>query len=201
MPLRKAYLAATALVAVAGFAGLAAAQSSHSHVLNLRLPDGSVEQIRYQGDQVPQIRLETQPMAFAVLSPIADDFAPLAELQQISAAMDRQAAALLQQAEAGPMMSAFGANGPMAVDFARLPPGASGFSMVSTSTGNGVCTRSVQYRSLGDGKAPQVVTHTSGDCGSAARSAAPSAPAVAIPTAPSGDDPHLVQAAYTTAQR
>src|SRR6185437_5983089 len=91
MPLRKAYLAATALVAVAGFAGLAAAQSSHSHLLNLRLPDGSVEQIRYQGDQVPQIRLETQPMAFAVLSPIADDFAPLAELQQISAAMDREA--------------------------------------------------------------------------------------------------------------
>lgn len=201
MPLRKAYLAATALVAAAGFAGLAAAHVERSHVMSVRLPDGSVEHIRYQGDQPPQIRLEAEPAQVALLAPMAADFAPFAALEQISAAMDAQAAALLQQVEAGPMMAFDGASGPIAVDFGRLPPGASGFSMVSTSSGDGVCTRSVEYRSLGDGKAPQVVRHSSGDCASSAASPAVEQGAPAAPVAASDrDDPHLVQAAFRTAR-
>ena len=76
--------------------------------------------------------------------------------------------------------------------------------MVSTSTGNGVCTRSFEYRSLGDGKPPKVVSHASGDCGGAtgaAPAAHSGAPAAAIPVAPNGQDPHLVQAAYRAGER
>jgi hypothetical protein len=202
MPLRKAYLAATAMIAVAGFAGLAAAQSKNVHVMTVRLPDGSLEQIRYQGDAVPQIRLEAEPAAFAVLAPSADGWSPFAELERISAGMDREAAAMLQDAQAGPALGLYGANGPIPVAFGRLPPGASGFSMVSTSSGDGVCTRSVQYRSLGDGKAPQVVAHASGDCGGSASGPATHSvsPMTAAPIAPTtGEDSHLVQAAYRTA--
>ena len=104
MSLRKTYLAATALVVAAGFTGLAVAQARNTHVLTMRLPDGSMEQIRYQGDQAPQIRLEAEPTAFAVLAPTAFELAPFAELERISAAMDREAAGLLQQVEAGQTM-------------------------------------------------------------------------------------------------
>ena len=48
---RTAILASAVALAIAGLAGTAAAHSINSHVLDVRLPDGSVEHIRYVGDQ------------------------------------------------------------------------------------------------------------------------------------------------------
>ncbi|MBV9554962.1 MAG: hypothetical protein JO032_19460, partial [Alphaproteobacteria bacterium] len=41
------------------------------------------------------------------------------------------------------------------------------YELVSTVTGNSVCNRSVEITSMGNGAAPKVVTHTSGNCGAA----------------------------------
>jgi hypothetical protein len=178
-------------VAVLGVAGLAAAASNDAHVLNLRLPDGSVEQIRYTGDTPPQVRLAQPAPAFIVYNPFA-------EMARISAAMDRQEAMMMQQASS--LQAVAGPHGLIQVDVSHLPAGVQGFSMVSTLSGNGVCTQSVQYTSTGDGEPAKVLTKTSGDCAAAPRAqlgmgAAPvpaRAPAPAM--APKGS--RLIQASY-----
>jgi len=165
-PLRKAVLAGAAVIVLAGVTGLAAAQIKNAHVLDVRLPDGSAAHIRYVGDTPPMVSFASAPMAFSALSPASDPFgpqSPFAALQRISRAMDHQAEATLREASAQ-SRKAFAGPDMMQVDVGKLPPGAQGFSMVSTMSGNGVCTRSVEYRSLGDGSPPQVVTRTSGAC-------------------------------------
>ena len=164
-PLRKAILAGAAAIALVGVAGWAAAEIKNAHTLDVRLPDGSLAHIRYVGDTPPTVSFAPAPPALSILSPTSDPFgagSPFAALEQISQAMDRQAEAMFREASAQPGLF----TGPdlMQVDVGKLPPGAQGFSMVSTMSGNGVCTRSVQYRSLGDGKPPQVVTRTTGAC-------------------------------------
>ncbi len=62
-----------------------------------------------------------------------------------------------------------GPGGLTQVDMGRMP------------AGSHFCARSVQIRDMGDGKAPQVITQTSGDCGAAAPNAA--APGVSAPKA------------------
>jgi hypothetical protein len=164
--LRKAILAGAAAIALVGVAGLAAAEIKNAHVLDVRLPDGSLAHIRYVGDTPPTVNFAPAPMALSILSPASDSFgpqSPFAALESISQILDRQADAMLREAAT---QSALALTGPdlLQVDVGKLPPGAQGFSMVSTTSGNGVCTRSVQYRSLGDGRPPQVVTRTSGTC-------------------------------------
>src|SRR5581483_2176962 len=82
------------------------------------------------------------------------------------------------------------ADGVGTANFANLPPGATGFSMVSTANGSGVCTHSVEYRSVGDGKPPQVMSPTSGDCAGTQEPAA-----LAGPTDRSAEG--VTHAAYT----
>ncbi len=158
---RTALMAGVAAVAVAGFSGWAHAQSPQVHVMTVQLPGGGVDVIRYTGDVPPQVVLANGPAAVAEAAPLPSLFgpdSPFAELQRISAAMDRQAATLMQQT------AAF-ANAPlMQTDFANLPPGTQGFSFVSTMSGNGVCTQSVEITQNGNG-APHVVRHSSGNCG------------------------------------
>ncbi len=194
-PLRKAMLAGAAAITLAGLAGLAAAEIKNAHVLDVRLPDGSLAHIRYVGDTPPTVSFAPAPMALSILSPASDPFgpgSPFAALEQISRAMDRQADAMLREASA---QSRLAFTGPdlMRVDAADLPPGARGFSMVSTFSGDGVCTRSVEYRSQGDGKPQQVVTRTSGACAPdekpPALSATSGATAVASPPRPADRQP------------
>lgn len=145
---RTALMAGVAAVAVAGFSGWAHAQSPQVHVMTVQLPGGGVDVIHYTGDVPPQVVLANGPAAVAA-APLPSLFgpdSPFAELQRISAAMDRQAATLMQ------------------TDFANLPPGTQGFSFVSTMSGNGVCTQSVEITQNGNG-APHVVRHSSGNCG------------------------------------
>ena len=163
-PLRKAILAGAAAFALVAVAGLAAAEIKNAHLLEVRLPDGSLSQIQYVGDTPPTVSIAPPPMALSVHSPTSDPFgpeSPFTEMERISQAMNRQAEEMLRAANAqtwqpGP--------GDTQIDVGKLPSGAQRFSMVSTISENGVCTRSVQYRFLGDGKSPQVVTRTSGDC-------------------------------------
>ncbi|HEY2660684.1 MAG TPA: hypothetical protein VGI79_13250 [Caulobacteraceae bacterium] len=165
-PLRNAILAGAAAIALVGVCGLAAAEIKNAHQLDVRPPGGFRAHIRYFGDTPPTVSFAPAPMALSILSPASDVFgpsSPFAALEQISQAMDRQAEAMLREANAQSRL-AFTGPDQMQVDVEELPPGAQGFSMVLTMSGNGVCTRSVQYRSLGDGKPPQVVTRTSGSC-------------------------------------
>jgi hypothetical protein len=174
-PLRKAIAAGAAAIALVGVAGLAAAEIKNAHVLDVRLPDGSLAHIRYVGDTPPTVSFAPAPMALSIFSPMSDDpFGPgpaFAALERITQAMDRQADAMLREASAGPGL--FTGSDLTPVDVGNLPPGAQGFSMVSTLSGDGVCTRSVEYRSLGDGWSPQVVTRTSGACAADQKRPAP----------------------------
>jgi len=54
---RVALLCGAAAILLAGYAGIAAAQTPETRVLTLRLPDGQVEQIRYIGDVPPTVIL------------------------------------------------------------------------------------------------------------------------------------------------
>jgi len=164
---RTAILASAAALAIAGLAGTAAAHSINSHVLNVRLPDGSVEHIRYTGDQPPAVSFAPLP-ASPGFQP-ADSFfgvgSPFAVMDRISAMMDRDADAMLRRMSRLDRMT-FDHPGVLSVDLRDLPPGAEGYSSVSTMSGGHVCTRTMEYDATGHGK-PRVKTSVSGDCSGA----------------------------------
>ncbi|WP_019834090.1 hypothetical protein [Sphingomonas sp. PR090111-T3T-6A] len=183
MPSKRLLMFTGVAVALAGVTAVAAAERVPVHVMTVQLPDGSVEQIHYTGNVAPRIvvRDEAAPMVAAGFLDAAFGVdSPFAELDRISAEMDRQAALMMRQAA---LMHASPDAALHAATLAGAPAGASSFSMVSTSNGQGVCTRSVQVTSMGDGKAPKVERSSSGACGTAAAqpSAAPATPAEAKP--------------------
>jgi hypothetical protein len=97
---------------------------------------------------------------------------PFAMFGQISAALDRQEAAVTRMINA---MSA--QNG-------------AGFGTIPVMSAPHVCFRSVQITIAGNGQAPRVVSHTSGDCGRVRGNAAP----VMLPNAPAPKPaPDIVQ--------
>ena len=175
MRLKTLALGAAAVLGAAGLTGAAAAATQNSHVLTVQLPDGGVAHILYFGDTPPQVRLQSaQPFAPAAWpGGVAGLFDPgLPAVDSVMAQMDRQADLMFAQAQQ--MMSAApSGQGLQRADFGRLPAGATGYSVVSTISTQGTCTRAVEYRSTGNGP-PQVTSRTSGDCGAA--NAAPAAP-------------------------
>ncbi len=178
--IRTTLLAGVAALAAAGFSGLAAAQTSNIHTMTVRLPDGGTAQIRYIGDVAPQIVVDRAPLpvaAFRTMPSLFGADSPFAELERISAEMDRRAALMMRQAE---LLSAQ-PNGAVEVASRNLPAGAQSYTFVSTMSGNGVCTQSVQITSRGNG-APKVVRNSSGNCGNAGGNSAPAD--VRIPTTP-----------------
>ena len=64
---RTAALIGAVVLAAAGLAGASAGELARTHILTVRLPDGSIEQIRYLGDRPPQIRFGPRTRA-AVLA-------------------------------------------------------------------------------------------------------------------------------------
>jgi hypothetical protein len=162
--LLSALLAGSAVIAAA--ASPARAQNSQIHTLLVQLPSGQIERVEYTGAVAPRIvvaPVALQMMPLAVLPGF--DWQPFAALERVSAMMDAQAAAMLRQAATAP-----------ATMQASLPAGtaAGQASFVASFSSNGVCSRSMQITYLGDGSKPRMVSHSSGNCGSAA---APSAPA------------------------
>lgn len=168
--LRIASLMSLAALALAGLAGSAAAETiAHRftvapapgiHELVVRLPDGSLERIRYAGNRPPQVRIDSEPDSGPGLFDPFWPSTPFADLDRISAAMDHEAAVMMQQADS---MMRTSPGHPVMVGLKGLPAGVQGYSMVSTMSGNGVCTRSVRYFSAGDGK-PRVESSASGNC-------------------------------------
>jgi len=159
--MRIALLAGAAGIVLAGLTGMATAQTvtnpAQPHVLNVRLPDGQVEQIRYAGDVPPTVMLAPD----TAMVPSFGPGSPFAMLERMSADMDRQAVALFHDIDA-------------------MPPNAGGFGLIPVMSGPGVCMRSVQVTFVGGGQAPHVVSHTAGDCGPAHGSATPAM----LPSAP-----------------
>jgi hypothetical protein len=161
---RHALLAGVAAIAVAGFSGGAFAQTPQVHVMTIRIPGGGVEQITYTGNVAPQVTVNTAPRpAEAALPSLFGPDSAFAQFERISQEMDWQADALLREtAMLAAAQPSFGQL--QATDFADLPAGSQGYSFVSTMSGNGVCTQSMQIISTGNAP-PKVVTHSSGACG------------------------------------
>jgi hypothetical protein len=131
--LRLALAAGIGLLGLAGATGIAAAQEPATHVMTVPLPGGGIARITYTGDVAPRVAFEPAPIPWtSAFGP----YSPFAELERISAEMNREAAALFQQIDSGQL-----------------------------AAGPGYCMQSVQITSLGDGSPPKVVTHTSGNCG------------------------------------
>jgi hypothetical protein len=164
----KAVLAAAA-VALAGSAAVAATLPAVHH-LTVRLPNGGVEQVSYTGDAAPKVTILPASLQAGVLMP-AGFWAPFAGFDQISAQMDQMASAMDRQtAIAMRNMDAValaGSNGLTSATLRGSPAGTESYSMISTMSGSNTCTRDVRIISRGDNVRPEVVSHSSGNCGAA----------------------------------
>ena len=89
---------------------------------------------------------------------------------------------------------AFAPNQPIEMALGNLPPGTESYSMVSTWSGNGVCTQSVEITSPANGGEPRVVSHSSGNCGSAPGSTG----VVTTPTLPAPTHPPDIRETHGT---
>jgi hypothetical protein len=170
-PVRPLLLAGLASVAVAGFAGLAHAGDPGFKTMTVQLPGGGIEQIEYTGDVAPQVILSPASSVDADAAPMAVGLPlgasdPFAALEQISAQMDQQAAAMIDAVNA----MAAGAEEPGAMvpaSFGQMPPGSAGYSYIASMTGGtgGACVQSLEITAMANGQPPRVVSHASGDCG------------------------------------
>jgi len=180
--------AGVAAAAIVGLCGAALAQSPQYHVMNLTLPDGGVAHIRYVGNTPPRVAISDAPVPiFAAMPSFFGPDSPFAEMQRISAAMDRQADQMFREVAA--MQS--GAAAPNLITVSEMPAGSRAYSFVSAMNGSNVCSRSMVITSEGNGAAPHVVTHTSGNCSAVAAPGVPTP--TQLPTAPaSTNGPRMI---------
>ena len=175
---RTALLAGAAALAIV-MAGPASAQTAK--VMTVALPGGGIAEIHYTGNIPPKVVIGEPLPSFASWSPASSFFgqdSAFAMMERISAQMDRQAAAMFRRAE---LLAAQARSGqPIEAALGNVPSGRRGYTYISTMSGNGVCARSVEITSQGDGP-PRVVSYSSGNCG---RVGGGSASAVTLPAAP-----------------
>lgn len=189
----KPVLMIAGLVAAAGVTAAVAADRQEArsvpvHVLNVHMPDGSIQQVRYTGDVAPRVVAMPVMAADPMMVAFGPD-SPFAMMDRISAQMDAQMAGMMHQAAMMRSMT------PEQLQQAAMRSGGgagtTSVTMISSTGANGqVCSQSVRTVSLGDGKAPQIQRTSSGDCGSAMSkpqgltpTAAPVAKAMPQPTA------------------
>jgi hypothetical protein len=146
-----------AALTLAGATAMAAERQDPTHEITVRLPGGGVERIEYTGNVAPRVIVDSAPL-FAPIGFWSDP--AFASLDRISAEIDRQMDAMFRQAMSGAPFT----NGLNEAVLGKLPEGASSYSMISTSTGNGFCMRTTETTITGNGK-PQTVSHQSGNCG------------------------------------
>jgi hypothetical protein len=151
----KTILVGAAAILTAAAATPARAGDSTAHIMTIELPNGAVEHIRYRGDVPPTVVMAPAP--FTIAEPFFGPDPAFVALQRMSAALDAQAAVMLQQVAELPRLTE--------AQFHTLPAGATGYSFVSTFSSDGACTRTTQITYRGDGLAPQTVSNVSGDCG------------------------------------
>jgi len=174
-------MAGAAVLAI-GIAGAASAQTAN--VMTVALPGGGVAEIRYTGNVPPKVVIGETPPAYAALTPAASFFgleSPFAMMERISAEMDREAAAMFRRAE---LLAAQARSGqPIEAAFGSLPSGSRGYTFISTASGNGVCTRSVEITSQRGGP-PRVVSRSTGNCDPATGGSDGAATVPAVPARP-----------------
>lgn len=194
--LRTVLLAGAAALAI----GISGAASAQTNVMTVALPGGGVAEIHYTGDVPPRVVVSDAPASFAAWSPVGSFFgpgSPFAMMERISAEMDRQPAAMFRRAEALAAQAHSGQ--PIEEAFGNLPAGSRGYTYVSTMSGNGVCTRSVEITSSGNGP-PRVVSHSSGNCGPASGGSSGAATLPAAPARPAKQPDLLLTNASNGAQ-
>jgi hypothetical protein len=154
----------TLLLAGIGSLAFASAVSAQTvHHMTVRLPDGAIEQIEYTGNVPPRVEIVPVTTLDSGLGPFWGSADPVfAQFQQISAAMDREADAMLQQAAA--MLAQSPATGMWRIDTRDLPPGTQSYSFSEVLGPNGMCSQSLTISPGPDGR-PHVVKHQSGTCG------------------------------------
>jgi hypothetical protein len=162
--LKTAFGAGVAAIAALGFCGIALAQNPQIHTMTIALPGGGVEQIQYTGTVAPRVSVSDAPAPIFAAMPMFGAGSPFAEMERISAAMDRQADQMLREAAA---LQA-GVAQPNLTAVSEMPAGSRTYSFVSEMNGNNVCSRSMVITSEGNGAAPHVVTHASGNCSAVA---------------------------------
>lgn len=153
---RTALMAGATALGLGCLATAAQAQAPTGHLLVINLPGGGQARVAYTGDTLPPILL-MPPMVMADLPTPFGPSSPFAAMDRMMARMDREAAAMLQQAErmAATPLPAFHA----------MPRGGESYTYVATFSGNGACERSVTITQASDGAAPHVVSHVTGRCG------------------------------------
>jgi len=155
--------AGTLLVATA-----AVAATDKMHCMKVGLPDGSVAHIQYVGDVAPKITVEpvtaesvdyrpANGRPLVMMNPFADFERISAMMERQSQAMMRHVAELQRQAESGV------APGQVMVS-SNLPAGSYSYSVVSSTTQNGNCVQTVEWRSDGSSQEPKMTRASSGDC-------------------------------------
>lgn len=162
MPRLRTALLACGLTALA--AGTAFAATRDLHQARFDLPDGGVMYLTYAGDVAPTVRAVPFSHGDAPFTEAADEdaVAPLAQLELMAQAMERQSDALFQH------MIAMRDDAPASGDDSTIlvsgnvPAGVVQYQRVSTSDGS--CTQSIEWRSDGSGSQPQMIRTSSGQC-------------------------------------
>ena len=159
--MRKASGLVLAGLGAAAIAGAAVAANRDSHILNVPAPDGSTVRVEYVGNVAPKVTVVPAPAPFALFDRSMFD-------------MQRQIDAMMRQIDTVARMPV-GTPGMSVAAYGSAPAGAQSVTVVSTSDGAKICTRTTEVTSQGAGKPPKVVTNVSGDCAGGV-SAAPEKP-------------------------
>ena len=175
---RSLIIAGVAVFALAGPAAVAAQPMPAVHHMTVRLDDGSVAEIEYTGDVAPKVVFQREPLSAAAIgwrsafdwpismvapSQIFEPDPALAALDRLSTQMALETASLMHEAA---VLSALPVAGLKDMDTMKvsLPADVTGYSVLSTWTSNGACTRSVETKTFADGRKPETVSHESGSC-------------------------------------
>jgi hypothetical protein len=174
----KSFLIAGAAIAGLAVLAPAVARELNTHHMTVPVPGGGVATIEYSGNVAPKVSFRSvaapylaDPFAWTA----AFDMPSFAALDRMAADMDRQMNVMLHRAE---MLSRLPQDDSLrSAVMQGLPPGTTSFSMIETSTGNGVCTKVTRITQGAQDAKPQVVSQTSG-CGEDARNAASADPSL-----------------------
>jgi hypothetical protein len=159
------FLIGAAALSLAGTCAVQAA-TPDVHTMLVNLPDGSVAQVQYQGKVAPRISI--QPVAVARSADTLEETVPdaFARMAMVSAMMDRQADAMMQQVAMLQHEAAAHAPGTQPgmtiTGMTGLPQGMH-MTYVSTTTDADGCTRTISYSSDGEGHAAPRVTQAASD--------------------------------------
>lgn len=165
--------------AIAGLTGLALAAGPAIHEMTVQGPDGAVAHVQYTGSVAPKVMFvqgNTNPFGVSFWGPPS----PFAELDRITALMDRQMAQMMYQAR---MLQQQSVGSPLnQAVLTDVPAGSASYSFISTTSGNGFCMRTTQITASPNGGKPKVVSQTSGNCGDGASPSKVSQPASGLQT-------------------